>query len=130
MKNLCGFSQDFVLGLAVSALAAVEQPITVASAKTADVANPFFRFDTALDPTPRSSVQDDNDPFLERFWLEATSLETSPVQNKLSDDIPASQRPAWLPRKPLCDYDSSLDFTPGPVFASLIFNVCRYFHQP
>ena len=32
----------FNLGLAVSALAAVEQPITVASAKTADVADPYF----------------------------------------------------------------------------------------
>ena len=31
-----------VFGLAVSALAAVEQPITVASAKTADVAKPIL----------------------------------------------------------------------------------------
>ena len=34
--------QDLILGLAVSALAAVERPITVASAKTADVANPYL----------------------------------------------------------------------------------------
>ena len=34
--------QDLELGLADSALAAVEQPITVASGKTADVANPYL----------------------------------------------------------------------------------------
>ena len=36
MKDLA-LRKDSILGLAVSALAVVEQPITVASAKTADV---------------------------------------------------------------------------------------------